>query len=156
MGGISSSQKVSMLPQSKVTSLSGIVSSKCPGVALPLEKEKNSNLSAAAKRAHEDIILEEAKLIKARLRKNTESANSKPFLEPPRRKSHWDFVLEEMSWMANDFMQERLWKTAAAAQVSRWVAQETGHGDFFLDKGPVPKANKKCSCNFSCCHEVLA
>ena len=64
MGGISSSQKMSMLPQSKVTILSGIVSSKYPGVALPLEMEKNSNLSAAAKRAHEDIILEEAKLIK--------------------------------------------------------------------------------------------
>lgn len=142
VGGISSSQKVSMLPQSKVTSLSGIVSSKCPGVALPLEKEKNSNLSAAAKRAHEDIILEEAKLIKARLRKNTESANSKPFLEPPRRKSHWDFVLEEMSWMANDFMQERLWKTAAAAQVSRWVAQETGHGDFFWTKDLYQKQIK--------------
>jgi hypothetical protein len=25
-----------------------------------------------------------------------------------RRKSHWDFVLEEMTWMANDFMQVRL------------------------------------------------
>lgn len=22
-----------------------------------------------------------------------------------RRKSHWDFVLEEMAWLANDFMQ---------------------------------------------------
>jgi hypothetical protein len=28
-------------------------------------------------------------------------------------------------------MQERIYKTVAAAQVSRWVAQETGHGDFF-------------------------
>lgn len=25
--------------------------------------------------------------------------------EPSRRKSHWDFVLEEMKWMANDFWQ---------------------------------------------------
>jgi hypothetical protein len=29
--------------------------------------EKNSNLSAATKRAHEDIILEEAKLIKVNM-----------------------------------------------------------------------------------------
>lgn len=142
LGGISSSQKVSTLPQSKFSNSSGIVSNKYPGVAFPLEKEKNSNvnadvvshkpnLSAAAKRAHEDIILEEAKYIKAKLRKNTEWAKAKPFMEPPRRKSHWDFVLEEMTWMANDFMQERLWKMAVAAQVSRRVAQETCHGEFW-------------------------
>lgn len=29
----------------------------------------------------------------------------KPEPELVRRKSHWDFVLEEMAWMANDFMQ---------------------------------------------------
>ncbi|XP_020525107.1 chromatin modification-related protein EAF1 B [Amborella trichopoda] len=38
------------------------------------------------------------------------------------RKSHWDFVLEEMAWLAHDFMQERIWKIAAAAQVCQWVA----------------------------------
>jgi hypothetical protein len=31
-------------------------------------------------------------------------------------------------------MQQRIWKTVAATQVSRWVAQETGHGDFFWMK----------------------
>ncbi|KAF2292600.1 hypothetical protein GH714_025913 [Hevea brasiliensis] len=38
------------------------------------------------------------------------------------RKSHWDFVLEEMMWLANDFAQERLWKMTAAAQICRRVA----------------------------------
>lgn len=31
----------------------------------------------------------------------------KPFAEPARRKVHWDYVLEEMKWMANDFWQVR-------------------------------------------------
>ncbi len=31
--------------------------------------------------------------------------DSKPWPEGLRRKAHWDFVLEEMVWMANDFMQ---------------------------------------------------
>ncbi|KAI3450859.1 hypothetical protein Pfo_007524 [Paulownia fortunei] len=35
-----------------------------------------------------------------------------------RRKSHWDYVLEEMAWLANDFAQERIWKITAAAQIS--------------------------------------
>ncbi|KAI7735698.1 hypothetical protein M8C21_032258 [Ambrosia artemisiifolia] len=39
-----------------------------------------------------------------------------------RLKSHWDFVLEEMSWLANDFAQEHLWKVTAAAQISRRAA----------------------------------
>ncbi|GMF25759.1 unnamed protein product [Phytophthora fragariaefolia] len=29
---------------------------------------------------------------------------------PARGKSHWDFLLEEMKWMATDFVQERNWK----------------------------------------------
>ena len=34
--------------------------------------------------------------------------------EPTRIKSHWDFLLDEMSWMATDFFQETKWKQAAA------------------------------------------
>ncbi|NWS46862.1 EP400 protein, partial [Probosciger aterrimus] len=30
--------------------------------------------------------------------------------EAPRPKSHWDYLLEEMQWMATDFAQERKWK----------------------------------------------
>jgi hypothetical protein len=40
-------------------------------------------------------------------RKSTvDQALHKPWPEASRRKkAHWDFVLEEMAWMANDFMQ---------------------------------------------------
>ncbi|URD79467.1 HSA [Musa troglodytarum] len=73
------------------------------------------------KKAHEDATLKEARLIEARLRRAAELSISYKNSEK-RQKCHWDFVLEEMAWMANDFMQERLWKISAAAQVSRWIA----------------------------------
>ena len=36
-----------------------------------------------------------------------EASKKQPGAEPRRAKSHWDFVLEEMAWMANDFAQVR-------------------------------------------------
>lgn len=38
-------------------------------------------------------------------------------LEPPRPKSHWDYLLEEMAWLAQDFAHERKWKKQAAKKV---------------------------------------
>ena len=35
----------------------------------------------------------------------TDLMKPKLIQEPPWKKSHWDFVLEEMAWLANDFMQ---------------------------------------------------
>ncbi|XP_036609496.1 E1A-binding protein p400-like [Trichosurus vulpecula] len=43
--------------------------------------------------------------------------------EAPRPKSHWDYLLEEMQWMATDFAQERRWKMAAAKKMVRTVAR---------------------------------
>lgn len=39
-------------------------------------------------------------------------------LEPPRPKTHWDYLLEEMAWLAQDFAHERKWKKQAAKKVS--------------------------------------
>jgi hypothetical protein len=39
-------------------------------------------------------------------------------VEPERAKSHWDFLLDEVVWMATDFQQERRWKGNAARKVS--------------------------------------
>lgn len=41
--------------------------------------------------------------------------------EPPRHKVHWDFLLEEMQWLATDFANERKWKKAAAKRCARMV-----------------------------------
>lgn len=48
--------------------------------------------------------------------------------EPPRPKAHWDYLLEEMVWLAADFAQERKWKKAAAKKCSRMVQK------YFQDK----------------------
>lgn len=37
--------------------------------------------------------------------------------EPPRPKAHWDYLLEEMQWLAADFHQERKWKKTCARKV---------------------------------------
>lgn len=57
----------------------------------------------------------------AELRKEGQwSASRLPKLqEASRPKSHWDYVLEEMQWMAADFAQERRWKMAAAKKVRK-------------------------------------
>ncbi|KAL5977580.1 hypothetical protein ACLOJK_041478 [Asimina triloba] len=88
---------------------------------------------------HEDAILEEARIIEARLKR----AGELSFCNAPsvkRRKSHWDFVLEEMAWLANDFMQERLWKTTAAAQMSHWVSSS---GRLKFDEANLCRKQKK-------------
>lgn len=43
--------------------------------------------------------------------------------EPPRRKAHWDYLLEEMKWLREDFREERKWKIAVAKQVAGWVLE---------------------------------
>mmetsp|Transcript_12681 Transcript_12681/g.32615 ORF Transcript_12681/g.32615 Transcript_12681/m.32615 type:complete len:876 (-) Transcript_12681:141-2768(-) len=44
-------------------------------------------------------------------------------LQPVQQKTHWDYVLTEMKWMATDFMQERRWKTAAGAHMSHAIRE---------------------------------
>ncbi|GMI76181.1 hypothetical protein like AT3G24880 [Hibiscus trionum] len=70
---------------------------------------------------HEDSILEEARIIEAKRKRIAELSIGTSTSENS-QKSHWDFVLEEMAWLANDFSQERLWKMTAAAQICRRVA----------------------------------
>jgi E1A-binding protein p400 len=48
--------------------------------------------------------------------------------EPTRLKTHWDFLLEEMQWLAADFASERKWKKSAAMKCARMVKK------YFQDK----------------------
>lgn len=41
--------------------------------------------------------------------------------EMSRKKAHWDYLLEEMQWLATDFAQERRWKRGVAKKLSRAV-----------------------------------
>ncbi|KAI3829832.1 hypothetical protein L1987_03960 [Smallanthus sonchifolius] len=70
---------------------------------------------------HEDSILEEARIIEEK-RKRIAGLSVRIFSLEGHHRSHWHFVLEEMSWLANDFAQERLWKATASAQISRRAA----------------------------------
>ncbi|KAL9235656.1 hypothetical protein vseg_010398 [Gypsophila vaccaria] len=72
-------------------------------------------------KAQEDMILEEAQTIEAK-RKRIAELSIDLLPREHRPKCHWDLVLEEMAWLANDFAQERLWKVTASAQICRRVA----------------------------------
>ncbi|XP_057480432.1 chromatin modification-related protein EAF1 B-like isoform X1 [Actinidia eriantha] len=74
-----------------------------------------------ANKAHEDSVLEEARIIEAK-RKRIAELSVGTLVSENYRKSHWDFVLEEIAWLANDFAQERLWKITAAARVCHQIA----------------------------------
>ncbi|KAG6722046.1 hypothetical protein I3842_03G142200 [Carya illinoinensis] len=80
----------------------------------------SGNPSQLSDTAHEDSILEEARIIEAKRKRIAELSVHILHLEN-QRKCQWDFVLEEMAWLANDFAQERLWKISAAAQICHQV-----------------------------------
>lgn len=40
---------------------------------------------------------------------------------PNRRKTHWDVVLQEMAWLASDFMEERKWKMSTCRLISSTI-----------------------------------
>jgi E1A-binding protein p400 len=39
-------------------------------------------------------------------------------LEPNKRKTHWDYLLDEMRWLAEDFLLEKRWKQTMAKKIS--------------------------------------
>jgi hypothetical protein len=46
-----------------------------------------------------------------------------PTALPQRRRTHWDTVLQEMSWLASDFIQERKWKVSTARLLSSELSE---------------------------------
>ncbi|CAI4229134.1 unnamed protein product [Auanema sp. JU1783] len=45
-------------------------------------------------------------------------------VEPSRNKTHWDYLLEEVKWMANDFRQERLFKRNMARKIASAIHKQ--------------------------------
>lgn len=90
--------------------------------SVPLHAQTSSEPDAKLEeKIDEDSILKEAQIIEAKRKKIAELS----FVTLPKQlcaKSQWDYVLEEMAWLANDFAQERVWKLAAAAQISTRAA----------------------------------
>jgi E1A-binding protein p400 len=40
------------------------------------------------------------------------------FIEPKKRKTHWDYLLDEMRWLAEDFAHEKRWKQMMSKKIS--------------------------------------
>ncbi|RCN40765.1 protein, SNF2 family [Ancylostoma caninum] len=45
-------------------------------------------------------------------------------VEPPRNKTHWDYVLEEVKWMATDFRMERQFKRTIARKIAAAIQKQ--------------------------------
>ncbi|XGW17178.1 hypothetical protein V3C99_002077 [Haemonchus contortus] len=45
-------------------------------------------------------------------------------VEPPRNKTHWDYVLEEVKWMATDFRMERQFKRTVARKIAAAIQKK--------------------------------
>ncbi|XP_028269255.1 E1A-binding protein p400 isoform X3 [Parambassis ranga] len=110
--------------QSKLTGTNGISAVKISGFGQGMTMQSSQEGS-------QDKQVEQAKLESqvhqriSELRKEGQwSASRLPKLvEASRPKSHWDYLLEEMQWMAADFAQERRWKVAAAKKLVRTCAR---------------------------------
>uniref|UniRef100_A0A8C0V3D6 E1A binding protein p400 n=1 Tax=Cyanistes caeruleus TaxID=156563 RepID=A0A8C0V3D6_CYACU len=115
------------------------IASKPPGLAVaaaaaaaaPKTQSPAQNAAVLPQENTQDKLAEQVKLENqihqriAELRKEgLWSPRRLPKLqEAPRPKSHWDYLLEEMQWMATDFAQERKWKMATAKKMVRTVAR---------------------------------
>ncbi len=84
----------------------------------------HSSFSSFYEISHEDIVMRarhEAEVMRAisDLRKEGLWSSSRlpKVHEPSRKKTHWDYMLEEMQWLAADFANERRWKVNAAKKV---------------------------------------
>uniref|UniRef100_W5MG80 E1A binding protein p400 n=1 Tax=Lepisosteus oculatus TaxID=7918 RepID=W5MG80_LEPOC len=115
-------------------STSSVSQTKLTGVnvsSLPKMSVSAQGVTPATQESSQDKQAEQAKLENqvhqrvAELRKEgLWSLSRLPKLqEAPRPKSQWDYLLEEMQWMAADFAQERRWKMAAAKKLVRTCAR---------------------------------
>ncbi|CAN7012010.1 hypothetical protein IGI04_012289 [Brassica rapa subsp. trilocularis] len=112
------------IPQASVDANSSVVGNNVlSGTDVEALKHQPSSDegSKVLDKVKEDSILEEARIIQLKRRRIAELSCGTVPLEV-REKCQWDFVLEEMAWLANDFAQERLWKMTAAAQICHRVA----------------------------------
>ncbi|XP_051525000.1 E1A-binding protein p400-like isoform X2 [Myxocyprinus asiaticus] len=120
----STGPNLSPATQSKLAATNGTTGLKMSGLG-------QSPIGQNSQECSQDKQAEQAKLEShvhqriAELRKEGQwSVSRLPKLqEACRPKSHWDYLLEEMQWMAADFAQERRWKMAAAKKLVRTCAR---------------------------------
>ncbi|XP_030075667.1 E1A-binding protein p400 isoform X2 [Microcaecilia unicolor] len=120
------SQPSPMKRSSPVTSksLSPISSKSAAGVAAPKAQSPVQSATLLPQECAQNKLTEQENQIYQRIaelrKEGLWSHRRLPKLqEATRPKSHWDYLLEEMQWMATDFAQERRWKMASAKKLIR-------------------------------------
>ena len=127
-------QVVSPLPVSSASTPKSVTTPSSPLKSLQLSSPRPAtraqlqtqvSFSSVYETSHEDIVLRarhEAEVMRAiaDLRKEGLWSSSRlpKVQEPGRKRVLWDFLLEEMQWLATDFANERRWKINAAKKVS--------------------------------------
>ncbi|XP_075689043.1 E1A-binding protein p400 isoform X2 [Rhinoderma darwinii] len=91
-------------------------------------KMQIQSVAGAIPENSQDKLLEQENLVHQRIaelrKEGLWSLRRLPKLqELSRPKSQWDYLLEEMQWMATDFAQERMWKVACAKKLVRTAAR---------------------------------
>ena len=121
---ITTSPAPATLATTPLSQLGTPLSTTSPSLTSPRPPLRTHSMSSVAESSHEDIVMRarhEAEVMKAisELRKEGMwSASRLPKVqEPSRVKTHWDYLLEEMHWLATDFYNERRWKRNAAKKV---------------------------------------
>uniref|UniRef100_A0AAR2JMG4 E1A binding protein p400 n=1 Tax=Pygocentrus nattereri TaxID=42514 RepID=A0AAR2JMG4_PYGNA len=120
----SAGPSLSAATQSKLAGTNGSTGLKLSGLSQG-SASQNMQESSQDKQAEQAKLESQVHQRIAELRKEGQwSASRLPKLqEASRPKSHWDYLLEEMQWMAADFAQERRWKMAAAKKLVRTCAR---------------------------------
>lgn len=111
----------------------------------------HASFSSVYENSHEDIVMrarQEAEVMKSiseLRREGLWSASRVPKVqEPVRIKTHWDYLLEEMQWLATDFGNEKRWKINAARKVYILITcDRVVYGEFFDELCYELKASEK-------------
>ncbi|KAG9354840.1 hypothetical protein JZ751_001553 [Albula glossodonta] len=108
--------KMAGLNTNSLLKMSGLGQSPSVQPAQETSQDKQAEQAKLENQVHQRI---------AELRKEGQWTASRlpKLLEATRPKSQWDYLLEEMQWMAADFAQERRWKMAAAKKLVRTCAR---------------------------------
>ncbi|XP_053785012.1 E1A-binding protein p400 isoform X5 [Desmodus rotundus] len=139
-------------PSSAASKSLSPVASRSPGAAVsaPSKPQSPAQNAAAPQESSQDKLAEQMALENqvhqrvAELRKEgLWSLRRLPKLqEAPRPRAHWDYLLEEMQWMATDFAQERRWKVAAAKKLVRTVARHHEEKKLREERGKREEQNR--------------
>jgi SNF2 family DNA or RNA helicase len=76
-------------------------------------------------------------------------------LEPNKRKTHWDYLLDEMRWLAEDFLLEKRWKQAMAKKLSLAVLKyfrEKNQAENYQQREQIKRLRKQAQ---FICKEVM-